>query len=358
MLNFTVGPVQSPDCVKEIGACDTPYFRTPEFSSIMLDNESLVNKCMMAPEGSRVVFVTGSGTAAMETVVMGTLSEDDKAIVVNGGSFGNRFCELCELHNIKYTPINLSRCEALRPEMLEQFDGQGYTAFIVNIHETSTGILYDAELISDFCRRNGLFLIVDAISSFLADPFDMEALGANVVITGSQKALACPPGVSLICLDPEALKRIERIPAKCMYLDLSLLLKNGERGQTPFTPAVTTLLQINARLHELVDQGGVEAEIQRIGTLADDFRQRIKHLPIVADLTSPSNAVTFIHTPNCSAKQIFQTLKDEYGIWICPNGGEHADDSFRVGHIGYLTPEDNAKLVDAFDDLVRRGIIA
>src|SRR3712207_9213224 len=81
---------------------------------------------------------------------------------------------------------------------LEPFENQGYTGFLVNLDETSTGVLYDIQLISDFCRRNHLFLAVDSISSFLADPFDMAALGVDVMITGSQKALACPPGVSII----------------------------------------------------------------------------------------------------------------------------------------------------------------
>ena len=88
MLNFAVGPVPSTDEIRALGAQNVPYFRTPEFSEVMLENERLLCQMAKAPKDSRAVFVTGSGTAAMETVVTGTLSSNDKALVVDGGSFG------------------------------------------------------------------------------------------------------------------------------------------------------------------------------------------------------------------------------------------------------------------------------
>lgn len=256
MLNFTVGPVMSSDAVRAIGAEQVPYFRTAEFSELMLENDRLVKKFAKASDDSRVVFVTGSGSAGMETAIMNTLTPKDKAIVVNGGSFGHRFVELCELHEIPFTEIKLESGKALKAEHLTPFEGQGYTTFIVNKHETSTGVHYDMQLISDFCKRNGLFLIVDCISSFLADEFDMQALGADIMITGSQKALACPPGISLLVLSPRALERVGQTKCKCQYFDLKHALKNGERGQTPWTPAVGILRQINMRLKEIDQMGG------------------------------------------------------------------------------------------------------
>ena len=332
MINFTVGPVQSSDAVRAIGAEQVPYFRTAEFSELMFENERLVKKFAKASDDSSVVFITGSGSAGMETAIMNTLTPADKAIVVNGGSFGHRFVELCELHEIPFTEIKLQPGKALKAEHLKEFEGKGYTTFIVNKHETSTGVHYDMQLISDFCKRNNLFLIVDCISTFLADPFDMEALGADVMITGSQKALACPPGISVMALSPKALARIEKTKCKCQYLDLKIALKNAERGQTPWTPAVSILRQINVRLKE-------------------------KGLPFEIVSESLSNAVTPLHPTTASAYDIFLKIKDEYGMWICPNGGEMKDTVFRVGHIGALTTADYDKLVNALRDLLEKGFI-
>lgn len=357
MINFTVGPVQSSAAVRAIGAEQVPYFRTKEFSRVMLENERLMKKFAKASADSRVVFMTGSGTASMEATVMNVFTPQDKVLVVNGGSFGHRFVEICEIHDIPYTEIKLKAGRNLTQEMLNAYKGRGYTGFLVNIHETSTGVHYDPKMISDFCKEENIFLVVDAISSFLADEFNMDELGVGVMLTGSQKALACPPGVSMIVLSAEAIKRVEQNNVKSMYFNLKNSLKNMDRGQTPFTPAVGILLQINQRLKEIDAAGGVEAEREKIATLAKHFRSGIKDLPVDICSESLSNAVTPLVTRNCSAYDIFLTLKDEYGIWVCPNGGELRDEVFRVGHIGCLTIDDNQVLIDALHDLVRRNIL-
>ena len=357
MLNFTVGPVQANEDVCAIGAQQVPYFRTAEFSETMLENERILLELAGAPKGSRAVFLTGSGTAAMEAAVMNTLDGEDRVLVVDGGSFGHRFVELLQLHGIPHTAIHPEIGYGIDAADLTPYENAGYTAFVVNLDETSTGVLYDIDLIGDFCKRNGTFLIVDAISAFLADPIDMIADNIDVMITGSQKALAVPPGVSVLALGPRALERINRIESGIMYLDLKIALKNGERGQTPFTPAVGTLLQINCRLKQL-EEVGLQAELDRISALAADFRARIGHLPFKMFSHSPATAVTSLEVvSSASAKAIFTTLKDEYGIWICPNGGDLAERVFRVGHIGNLSIEDNATLVAAFDDLQKRGLL-
>lgn len=357
MLNFTVGPVMSSDEVRKIGSEQVPYFRTPEFSKVMLENEALIAKFAKAPKGSRVVFITGSGTASMEASIMNVFDENDKVLVVNGGSFGHRFVELCAVHHVPFTEIKLEAGHALKTNMLKDFENAGYTGFLVNVHETSTGVHYDIEMIADFCKRNNIFLMVDAVSSFLADAFDMKALDVGVMITGSQKALACPPGISVIVLSPKGVNRVNEHNCPCMYFDLKNALKNGERGQTPFTPAVGTLLQINARLKEIDTNGGADYETKKIAELADDFRMKIKDLPFEIVSESMSNAVTPLHPLTTSAKDIFNILKDEYGIWVCPNGGELAETVFRVGHLGNLTSDDNTTLVNAFKDLQKRGLL-
>ena len=356
-MNFAVGPVPSSHSVRSIGFCDIPYFRTEEFSKMMLESESMICDLANAPIGSRAWFITASGTSAMEASVMGLLDKNDRALVVDGGSFGHRFRQMLELHGIPHDAIELKPGSPLKESDLIRFEGGSYTAFLVNLGETSQGILYDAGIIADFCKRNELFLIVDAISSFLADPFDMAGMGAGVMITDAQKALACPPGVAPVVLSPAAVKRADNIPAPCMYLDFKMMLRDGERGQTPFTPAVGILMQINERLRYILETGGASGEVERCGAIATDFRQRAASLPFKMRLTSPSNAVTYLETGDFSARRLFKILKEEYGIWICPNGGDFADSSFRVGHIGEHDVSDNAQLVSAMRDLVDRGLL-
>ena len=357
MLNFTVGPVMCSDDVRAIGGEQVPYFRTAEFSALMLENEQLMLKFAKAPEGSKAVFMTNSSTGSMEAAVMNCFTENDKVLVIDGGSFGHRFVELCEIHDVPHTVLKLNHGQKLTKERLYEYDGQDFTGLLVNIDETSTGILYDSEMIGEFCKKNHIFYVCDCVSAFLADSFDMAHCGADVMITGSQKVLACPPGISIIILAPRAVERVKGARVKSMYFDLADALKNMERGQTPFTPAVGILRQINARLKEIEAAGGADAEVARVAAQAADFREKIQELPFTFVSEAPANGVTSVHPLNADAFQIFLTLKDEYNIWICPNGGDMAHTVFRVGHIGHLTHEDNTTLINALKDMQKRGLI-
>ncbi len=355
MLNFTVGPVMCSDAVCAVGGEQVPYFRTPEFSALMLENEQLMLKFAKAPLGSRVAFMTNSSTGSMEATVMNCFTAADKVLVINGGSFGQRFTELCEIHEIPHDVLRLNHGQMLTRERLYEYDGKGYTGLLVNIDETSTGVLYDAEMLGEFCRKNQMFYVCDCVSAFLADPFDMAHCGADVMITGSQKVLACPPGVSMIVLAPRAVERVNNANVKSMYFNLADVLKNMERGQTPFTPAVGILRQMNARLREIEKTGGADAEIARVGAQAKDFRDKISALPFEFVSESPANGVTPVHPLHADAYEIFMELKDNYGIWICPNGGDMKSTVFRVGHIGHLTHDDNTTLINALKDMQAKG---
>lgn len=357
MLNFTVGPVMSSPEILAIGGEQVPYFRTQEFSEVMFENESLMKEFVNAPGNAKAVFITGSGTASMEAVVMNIFTSEDKLLVIDGGSFGHRFTELCEIHKIPYTAIKPGTGHSVTEEMLAPYKDQGYTGLLVNIHETSTGVHYDPQLLGDFCNDQGMLFIIDAISSFLADPLDMQQCNADVIITGSQKVLACAPGISIIVLSERAVDRIQANEEKTLYLSIKSALKNAERGQTPFTPAVGILRQINARLKRIKSNGGASSEIAVIKKQAEDFRSKIKGLPFEIVSEEMSNALTPLHPTTASAYEIFLRLKDDYDIWICPNGGEMKDTIFRVGHFGALSSKDNDTLISAFKDLQRKGII-
>ena len=357
MLNFTVGPVMCSEAVRAVGGEQVPYFRTEEFSALMKENEQYMLAFTKAPDGSKAAFMTCSSTGSMEAAVMNCFAPSDKVLVVDGGSFGHRFAELCGIHEIPYEALTLRPGQRLTEERLYAYDGQGFTGLLVNIDETSTGVLYDSEMIGEFCRKNGIFYVCDCVSSFLADPFDMAHCGADVMITGSQKVLACPPGISVIVLAPRAVERVTGRKVRSMYFNLADVLKNMERGQTPFTPAVGILRQMNTRLKEIGDTGGADAEIRRVAAQAEDFRKKIAELPFSFVSESPANGVTPVHPLHADAYEVFLELKDRYGIWICPNGGEMKHTVFRVGHIGHLTHADNTTLVSALRDMQGRGLI-
>lgn len=334
MKLFTVGPVDMYEETRRIGGSSIPYFRTDEFSEIMFRIEEDFLKLLYAGENSKLITLTASGTAAMESVFLNVLNKDDRLLIVNGGSFGKRFCMLADLYGIPYDSLDLSFGDVLTKERLELYDSGKYTALLVNIHETSIGQLYDYKMLGEFCKNNQMYYIVDAISSFLADELKMDSSGMDVVITSSQKAMALPPGLSFVALSDRIIKeRVKEGTPRSMYFDYKDYLKNMERGQTPFTPAVGIILQLKQRLEEIVDIG-VEYEISRHEELARMFRVMCREQSIAVPNFPKSNALTTILFPNENASEVFRILKERYGIMLTPSGGEIGKKILRVGHLG------------------------
>lgn len=338
MTLFTVGPVEMyPETLQSAGS-QPPYFRDDKFSSLMKENEEQLLALCGCKEG-RALFLTGSGSSAMEAVVACSFRKQDRVLIIRGGSFGERFVQLCRIYGIPYDELYLQELEPLRKEQLEAFCSKDYRALLVNLHETSTGQLYDIRMLSEFTIANHMYLIVDAISSFIADPLDMEDMNIDALILSSQKALALSCGLSMVVLKESYYqKMIEPKEDICLYLSLKEHARNMERGQTPNTPAVGILLELHERLQHLQGNGLV-LEQQRIARRADYFRQRIQRLGIQLPQFPLSNAVTPLLFEG-DAQNIYQFLKRNYNITVTPSGGALKERLLRVGHLGNLQLKD------------------
>ncbi len=353
---FTPGPVPMTREVLEIGAQQTPYFRNSAFSDIVFNCERLLLNMVNAPTNSRVLFLTASGTAAMEAGVMNLLGEKDRALVVNGGGFGARFVEICATHKIPHYDFTVenSNLATIEAEAPDQNGEPAFTSLIVNGHETSLGHAYDLEALGRYCARHDLLHIVDAISLFVTDPLDMQSSNIDALILSSQKGLALPPGLSMLVLSPRAMDRLK--PVRNMYFNFQDYLKNGERGQTPFTPAVTIMLQLNARLEQIEREGGIETCQQKAARIARHFRRSIKGLPLKEYSRFMPNAMTTLTPTNGqSAMEVVNDMEERYKIMICPNGGALRDKIFRVSHMGDMTTDYTDVLVRALQDYFSDG---
>ena len=204
-----------------------------------------------------------------------------------------------------------------------------------------------------------MLLVVDAISSFLADDINAEKYSIDALITSSQKGLALGPGMSFVLLSERAIHdRIGRISPPSFYLDFSDHLKNQERGQTPFTPAVRVLYELNEMLRHIeYDEGGIENRLNTIRAEAEWFRSQVRGLPHVTIPEYPlSNALTPLVFSGVTAGEVYEALRYKHEMTLTPNGGELGKKLLRVGHIGYHPHEDQEKLVLALKDVLNGGI--
>ena len=346
---FTPGPVAMSKDILEIGAQQTPYFRNQEFSNILLQCEQDLLELLNAPKNSRVVFLTASGTAGLESVVMNLLGDNDKSIVINGGGFGERFVSLCESYNKPHTQYKVKNTNLSDIETI--CNPTGHNSFIINAHETSIGTLYDLDAIGKYTKKHNLLNIVDAISMFVTDELDMQKHNIDTVILSSQKGLALPPGLTMVVLNPKAIKRIQNIQSH--YFNFKNYLTDGLRGQTPYTPCVTIILQLKARLDQIKKDGGIKSTISKANQLATYFRKQIINMNLDYKFFTPymPNAMTTLQPTTKTATQVVQQLEQQYKIVVCPNGGELKDTIFRVSHMGNLTIQDIDSLLMALKEI-------
>ena len=343
MKLFTVGPVMMYPETLRIEGSQQPYFRTPEFSKAMKDIEGWFLQSVHAPRGSEFIALTSSGTGAMDATVSNLLTKNDKVLVINGGSFGARFSHICGHYSIPHENYVIPFLHAFEKEEFERYDGQGFTALLVNACDTSTGQKYDLDYLGEFCQRNNMLFIVDAVSAYLADPINMEKQNIDAILTASQKALALAPGVALVALSSKAIDRLGQGP-RAYYFDFKDYIDNQRRGQPPFTSAVGTMLALHQRLGTIAEQG-IDAVNAEHAERAAHFRELIKDLPLRLPGIPLSNSCTPILFPSENATAVYEALREKYDITLTPSGGDWKEKQLRVGHLGNLTLGD-------YDDLV------
>lgn len=345
---FTPGPVPIDWHILALGASQPPYNRTQAFSDLTC--EVLSGLQYIFQTKSSVALLTGSGTAAMEASVLNFLDASDRAIVINGGTFGQRWCELCDIHCIPYDEIVVPIGTDLDlADLRDRLSGNRYTALLINAHETSVGHLYDIESIGLMARQFDVFFLVDAISSICADRFQMDEWHVDAAILSSQKALALPPGLSFIAMNDAAKARLVRGPPQSMYFDLANYLANQERGQFPYTPAIGLLMQLHQRLVDIRRETLPES-VLRHQKRAESFRRIINEPEFAAFSILParsSNAMTALSCERLDAFEVVEELRISHNIVVAPSGGELKSRVVRIAHMGAQEENDVATLVSA-----------
>lgn len=348
MKLFTLGPVEIYPEVLSVYNNSFVHFRTDEYSDIVKNCLQSVSKLIGNSTKDSMIYLTASGTAAMEATIENCILENDKILVINGGTFGKRFCQLLNWHKIPFSSIDLKWNETLTYKHLDNFDKEGYTVLFVNLHETSTGQLYNIEILSDFCKRNNMLLIVDAISTFLADDYNMDASNIDVTIISSQKGLCLSPGMSMVSFSDRMLNRIyKNSKSASAYFDFKDYIDNIKRGQTPYTPAVHIMYQLQSMLELIKNSGGKQVWIHTIKEKCDYFRDQVISKNLKIPNYSLSNMLTPLIFEDINAYELIQVLKNKYRIFVNPCGGELANRLLRVSHIGNTSLED-------IDDLVKK----
>jgi aspartate aminotransferase-like enzyme len=268
------------------------------------------------------------------------------------GEFGTRWQELGRALGVDVVPLDYPWGETPRPEDLEARLRETGAGIAVLVHsETSTGVVCDLEAMLDACRSCGALSVIDAISSLGAVPLETDAWGADVVVTGSQKALMTPPGLSFVSISQRAWAKSAAAALPRFYWDWGPLRKAQAKGSTRFTPATSTVVALAEALR-LVLADGLETAFARHVAIGRACRAGVKALGL--DLYSPDEDRAAVLTaaltpPEVDAVALRLALRDRHGITIAGGHGDLVPRLFRIGHIGYVGIDQIATALHAIE---------
>jgi len=346
---FSPGPTMLPPEVLLKMAEPIMHHREPEFERIFSEiREGL--KYLFQTKNEVLIF-TSSGTGAMEGAVTNLLSKGDRAIVVRGGKFGERWGEICKAYGIEFVPIDVEWGQAVRPERISEIlrSDPSIRAVYTQASETSTGVKHPIREIAAVVRGyENTVLVVDAITGTGVFSIPMDDWGVDVVVSGSQKALMLPPGLSFAALSEKAWRFVERSNLPKYYFDFKKELKAIQKNQSAYTPAISLFMALRESLR-LIQQEGLEAVFRRHERLAEATRAAVKALGLeLYAPDSPSNAVTAVKIPEgIGAGKIKNLFYERFGITVAGGQDRAKGKIIRIAHLGYYDKLDMIMVIAA-----------
>lgn len=346
-LLMVLGPTEIEDDILELGAHPQVYNRTPEFTEVL---KGIHENLQYLFQTKNPVFILGnSGTGAMEAAVTNILSKGDKALVVNGGTFGARWTEICQKHKVIVEEIKLESGTTVAPEEIKtRLDADSSIKVVfTTLNETSTGALTDIKAVGEVVKDYNTLFVVDAVSALVVEKMEMDNYHCDVVLTSSQKALALPPGLAFISFSDKAWPFVEKADLKTFYFDAFDYLNNWKRNQTPFTPPISLLIQLELRLQKIKAEGldNIQARYKK---LTEMLRCGLKALNLQQAGENLASCVTGVNSPeNIDASKVVEIMSQKHHISIAPSPGDLKTKLFRIGNFGNITMEDILTMLKA-----------
>ncbi len=337
------GPTALPASVREAGARQMINHRGPEFAAMLARVISGMQPFFGTTSDVAVISTAGSG--GLEAAVVNVLSPGDRVLGVSIGSFGDRFAKIAGIYGADVTRLDAEwGYAAAADEVRERLRAMADVKAVLLTHnETSTGVMNPIAGLAAAIREESpeTLILVDSVSGLGAVPFEMDAWGVDVVVTGSQKAWMAAPGLAMIAASPRAWAAMESATMPRFYLDLRAHRDAHANGQTPFTPAIAVVYQVDEGLRLMTAEGpaGIfarheaAAAASRAGLAALGFE-------LLADHAHYSRTVTAVHVPEGLDWKAFNGEVKARGVVLAGGQGKLTGKIFRLGHLGSVTIEE------------------
>jgi aspartate aminotransferase-like enzyme len=271
--------------------------------------------------------------------------------------FGERWGEICKAYGIEFIPIDVEWGKAVDPGKIRGAlkSDPAIRAVYTQASETSTGVKHPVQEISEIVERyENTVIVVDAITGIGVFDLPMDKWGLDVLVSGSQKALMLPPGLSFVALSDKAWKFVERSNLPKFYFDFKKELKSAQKNQNSFTPAISLFVGLRESL-KLIQKEGLEAVFRRHEKLAEATRAAVKALGLeLYAPSSPSNALTAVKVPEgISGGKLKNLFFEKFGITVAGGQDQAKGKIIRIAHLGYYDRLDMVMVISALEMLLK-----
>jgi len=349
------GPTSLPGDVREAGSRQMINHRGPEFGALMKRVEDRVKPFFGTRQ--QVLFLTCSGSGGLEAAVVNTLSPGDRVLGISIGAFGDRFAKIAQLYGADVTKLDVEWGHAASAAQVRDAlrANPGYRAVLVTHNETSTGVMNPLQAIAEAVHAAApeALILVDGVSGLGGVPFEMDAWGLDVVVTASQKTWMSAPAIAMIALSDRAWQANTTAKMPRAYFDLASAREFAAKGETPYTPAIAVMFQLDVAL-EMMEREGIDGVYRRHAAVAAATRGGLEALGfrLFADPDHFSSTVTNAWLPDGIEWKAFNAALLERNLVIAGGQGKLAGRTLRVGHLGDVALDDILALFSVMEEVM------
>lgn len=345
---FTVGPVEVRDDVMEAMKRPMIVHRSQEYKEL---HRQIIDKLHRALDTEmEIMLATTSSTGFLECCIRNGVKR--KVLGISNGSFGERWQSIAAANGKEVHRLKVPWGEAVKPEAVTGAVTEDTEAVTLVTNESSTGVFNPVKnLVRELKRDNDPLIFLDGVTSVGAMDLELDELTVDALVFGTQKALALPPGLAVICVSDRLLDKAKKVDGRGYYFDLLKLKEYNDRDYAMTTPPISLLYGLNFQLDRMLEEG-MENRYSRHQQMARMVREwALDRFGLFAEEGYRSNTITVVNKPDFSFERLQGGLRNR-GYQVSAGYGRLKEETFRIGHMGDLTTGDVEEFLDVLDEIV------
>ncbi|KKN24280.1 hypothetical protein LCGC14_0896480 [marine sediment metagenome] len=350
---FTPGPVHVPERMLKEMAKPNDTHRSKPYSEMHKNVTDGLQKLLYTK--NECLIFTSSATGIMEACVRNLVKDDEKALFLSIGAFGDRWYQIGLSNNKNAVKEGVEWGKPITPEFTQRIlEKEKYSAVFIQTNETSTGVYNPIDDIVPIIKEHGALACVDATSSMAGVKVEIDKIKIDVCLASVQKCFTVPPGLAICSISSAAIEKASQVKNRGFYFDFLSILKKNKDHQTPTTPPIPQIRALAAQLDYILNQEGLEKRFERHLHLGQHTRKWVNDVgfEMFPEKNYESNTVSTIKNSFDIDIEKMISMLLEKGYRIVNGYGSLKNKTFRIGHMGEVTLKELGEMLNILTEII------